>query len=161
MCTLLPVYKHPVFQQSSPKLDLINNINVLESSPSASPFPHLLHKPLRVISSNTRDFYLFKYSPQDHLLVQVILSRPIEALTMNPPLVHVIVLNYAYMYYILGNEKFLQRLLVQWGMRHDIHMCAYVHIPTCILVYLMVCCDVLSGGWAFTMLCCLVRDYTC
>jgi len=36
---------------------LILNINILESSPSASPFPHLLHKPLRVVSSNTRDFY--------------------------------------------------------------------------------------------------------
>jgi len=33
------------------KLDLILNINILESSPCASPFPHLLHKPLRVISS--------------------------------------------------------------------------------------------------------------
>jgi len=43
-CTDPPVYKHPVFQQSSPKLDLICNINVLESSPCASPFPHLLHK---------------------------------------------------------------------------------------------------------------------
>ena len=83
-CTRLPVYKHPVFQQSSPKLDLILNINVLESSPSASPFPHLLHKPLRVISSNTRDFYLFKYSPPVHLLVQVVLSRPVEALTQRP-----------------------------------------------------------------------------
>jgi len=76
----VPVYKRPVFQQSSPKLDLILNINVLESSPSASPFPPLLHKPLRVISSSTRDFYLFKYLPPVHLLVQVILSRPVEAL---------------------------------------------------------------------------------
>jgi len=78
----MPVYKRPVFRQSSPKLDLILNINVLESSPSASPFPHLLHKPLRVISSNTRDFYLFKYLPLVHLLVQVVLSRPVEALTL-------------------------------------------------------------------------------
>jgi len=77
----VPVYKRPVFRQSSPKLDLILNINILKSSPCASPFPHLLHKPLRVISSNTRDFYLFKYLPLVHLLVQVILSRPIEALT--------------------------------------------------------------------------------
>jgi len=77
----VPVYKRPVFQQSSPKLDLILNINVLESSPSASPFSHFLHKPLRVVSSNTRDFYLFKYSPPVHFLVQVVLSRPIEALT--------------------------------------------------------------------------------
>jgi len=38
-CAAVPVYKRPVFRQSSPKLDLINNINVLESSPSASPFP--------------------------------------------------------------------------------------------------------------------------
>jgi len=60
---------------------LINNINILESLPSASPFAHFLHKPLRVVSSNTRDFYLFKYSPPVHLLVQVILSRPVEALT--------------------------------------------------------------------------------
>ena len=73
--------KRPVFRQSSPKLDLILNINVLESSPSASPFPHLLHKPLRVVSSNTRDFYIFRYSPPVHLLVQVVLSRPVEALT--------------------------------------------------------------------------------
>jgi len=78
----MPVYKRPVFRQSSPKLDLILNINVLESSPSASPFPHLLHKPLRVVSSNTRDFYLFKYSPLVYLLVQVVLSRPVEALTL-------------------------------------------------------------------------------
>jgi len=77
----MPVYKRPVFRQSSPKLDLINNINVLESSPSASPFPHLLHKPLRVVSSNTRDFYLFKVLATSSLLVQVVLSRPIEALT--------------------------------------------------------------------------------
>jgi len=77
----VPVYKCPVFQQSSPKLDLILNINILESSPCASPFPHLLHKPLRVVSSNTRDFYLFKYLPPVHLLVQVVLSRPVEALT--------------------------------------------------------------------------------
>jgi len=61
---------------------LILNINILESSPCASPFPHLLHKLLRVVSSNTRDFYLFKYSPSVHLLVQVVLSRPIEALTL-------------------------------------------------------------------------------
>jgi len=79
---------------------------------------------------------------------------------MNPPLVHVIVSNYTCMYYILENEKFLQRLLVQWGMHHDIRICACVHIPTCILVYLMVCCDMLSRGWAFMMLCCLVGDYT-
>jgi len=65
-CAIVPVYKRPVFRQSSPKLDLINNINILESSPSASPFAHFLHKPLRVISSNTRDFYLFKYSPPVH-----------------------------------------------------------------------------------------------
>jgi len=78
----VPVYKRPVFRQSSPKLDLILNINVLESSPSASPFPHLLHKPLKVVSSNTRDFYLFRYSPPVHLLVQVVLSRPVEALTL-------------------------------------------------------------------------------
>jgi len=78
----VPVYKRPVFRQSSPKLDLILNINVLESSPSASPFPHLLHKPLRVVSSNTRDFYLFRYLPPVHLLVQVVLSRPVEALTL-------------------------------------------------------------------------------
>ena len=32
---------------------------------------------------------------------------------MNPHLVHVIVLNYACIYYILENERFLQRLLVQ------------------------------------------------
>jgi len=37
-CAAVPVYKRPVFRQSSPKLDLILNINVLESSPSASPF---------------------------------------------------------------------------------------------------------------------------
>jgi len=42
----------------------------------------LLHNPLRVVSSNTRDFYLFKYSPPVHLLVQVVLSRPVEALTV-------------------------------------------------------------------------------
>jgi len=80
-CTSLPVYKRPVFRQSSPKLDLILNINILESSPSASPFPHLLHKPLRVVSSNTRDFYSFKVLATSSLLVQVILSRPVEALT--------------------------------------------------------------------------------
>jgi len=82
MCTHLPVYKRPVFRQSSPKLDLILNINILESSPSASPFPHLLHKPLRVASSNTRDFYSFKALATSSLLVQVILSRPVEALTL-------------------------------------------------------------------------------
>ena len=87
-CAVVPVYKRPVFRQSSPKLDLILNINVLESSPSASPFPHLLHKPLRVVSSNTRDFYLFRYSPPVHLLVQVVLSRPVEALTRWPPIRH-------------------------------------------------------------------------
>jgi len=80
-CAAVPVYKRPVFQQSSPKLDLILNINVLESSPCASPFPHLLHKPLRVVSSNTRDFYSFKVLATSSLLVQVILSRPVEALT--------------------------------------------------------------------------------
>jgi len=68
-------------RQSSPKLDLILNINVLESSPSASPFPHLLHKPLRVVSSNTRDFYYLQVLATSSLLVQVILSRPVEALT--------------------------------------------------------------------------------
>jgi len=77
----VPVYKRPVFRQSSPKLDLILNINVLESSPSASPFPHLLHKPLRVISSNTRDFYFLQVLATSSLLVQVVLSRPVEALT--------------------------------------------------------------------------------
>jgi len=66
LCAVVPVYKRPVFRQSSPKLDLILNINVLESSPKCLPFPHLLHKPLRVVSSNTRDFYLFKYSPLVH-----------------------------------------------------------------------------------------------
>ena len=81
-CAAVPVYKRPVFRQSSPKLDLIDNLNVLESFPSASPFSHFLHKPLRVVSSNTRDFYLFKYLPPVHLLVQVVLSRPIEALTL-------------------------------------------------------------------------------
>ena len=85
LCADLPVYKHPVFRQSSPKLDLIININVLESLPCASPFAHLLHNPLRVVSSNTRDFYLFKYSPPVHLLVQVVLSRPVEALTHGEP----------------------------------------------------------------------------
>ena len=78
----MPVYKRPVFRQSSPKLDLILNINVLESSPSASPSSHLLHKPLRVVSSNTRDFYLFKVLAPRQLLVQVVLSRPVEALTL-------------------------------------------------------------------------------
>ena len=38
-CAAMPVYKCPVFRQSSPKLEMINNINVLESSPSAPPFP--------------------------------------------------------------------------------------------------------------------------
>jgi len=61
---------------------LILNINVLESSPKCLPFSHLLHKPLRVVSSNTRDFYLFRYSPPVLLLVQVVLSRPVEALTL-------------------------------------------------------------------------------
>jgi len=56
----VPVYKRPVFRQSSPKLDLVSNTNILESLPSASPFAHFLHKPLRVVSSNTRDFYSFK-----------------------------------------------------------------------------------------------------
>ena len=69
---------------SKGKLDLILNINVLESSPSASPFPYLLRKPLRVVSSNTRDFYVFRYSPPVHFLVQVVLSRPVEALTPGP-----------------------------------------------------------------------------
>jgi len=46
------------------------------------PFPCLLHKPLRVVSSNTRDFYFFKYSPPVQLLVQVVLSRPVAALTL-------------------------------------------------------------------------------
>ena len=82
LCAAVPVYKRPVFWQSSPKLDLILNINVLESSPSASPFPHLLHKPLRVVSSNTRDFYSFKVLATSSLLVQVVLSRPVEALTL-------------------------------------------------------------------------------
>jgi len=89
-CAAPPVYKRPVFQQSSPKLDLILNINVLESSPSASPFPHLLHKPLRVVSSNTRDFYSFKVLATSSLLVQVVLSRPIEALTMEQFLIVVV-----------------------------------------------------------------------
>jgi len=80
-CATVPVYKCPVFRQSSPKLDLINNINVLESSPCASPFPHLLHKSLRAISSNTRDFYSFKVLATSSFLVQVVLSRPVEALT--------------------------------------------------------------------------------
>jgi len=80
----LPVYKRPVFRQSSPKLDLILNINVLESSPCASPFPHILHKPLRVVSSSTRDFYSFKVLATSSLLVQVVLSRPVEALTHLP-----------------------------------------------------------------------------
>jgi len=61
---------------------LILNISVLESSPCASPFPHLLHKPLRVVSSNTRAFYSFKVLATSSLLVQVVLSRPIEALTL-------------------------------------------------------------------------------
>jgi len=81
-CTAMPVYKCPVFRQSSPKLDLILNINVLESSPCASPFPHLLHKPLRIVSSNTRDFYYLQVLTTSSLLVQVVLSRPVEALTL-------------------------------------------------------------------------------
>jgi len=52
------------------------------------PLFHFLHKPLRVISSNTRDFYSFKVLATSSLLVQVILSRPVEALT--PILVPVI-----------------------------------------------------------------------
>jgi len=56
----MPVYKRPVFRQSSPKLDLINNINILEASLVPPLFAHFLHKPLRVVSSNTRDFYSFK-----------------------------------------------------------------------------------------------------
>ena len=59
-CTSLPVYKRPVFQQSSPKLDLVSNTNALESSLVPPRFTHFLHKQLRVVSSNTRDFYLFK-----------------------------------------------------------------------------------------------------
>jgi len=48
-CTAVPVYKRPVFRQSSPKLDLIININVLESLPSASPFYPLQSKSSLVI----------------------------------------------------------------------------------------------------------------
>jgi len=109
----MPVYKRPVFQQSSPKLDLILNINILESSPSASPFPHLLYKPLRVVSSNTRDFYSFKVLATSSLLVQVILSRPIEALTASPC---------------------LARLSLPWSMTHWLstpHSCS----PFCLSYY--------------------------
>jgi len=60
---------------------LINNINVLESSPSASPFPtsYISHSEssLATLETSTPS----KYLPPVHLLVQVILSRPVEALT--------------------------------------------------------------------------------
>jgi len=60
-CTSLPVYKHPVFRQSSPKLDLVSNTTVINLPLCLPFFPTLLYKPLRVVSSNTRDFYSFKY----------------------------------------------------------------------------------------------------
>jgi len=83
-CASLPVYKRPVFQQSSPKLDLILNINILESSPCASPFPHLLHESLRVVSSKLETLYHLQVLTTSSFLVQVILSRPVEALTKMP-----------------------------------------------------------------------------
>ena len=65
-CAVMPVYKHPVFWQSSPKLDLIDNINVLESSPSASPFPtsYMSHSEssLATLETSTPS----KYSPPVH-----------------------------------------------------------------------------------------------
>jgi len=80
-CAAMPVYKCPVFRQSSPKLEMINNINVLESSPSAPPFPtsYISHSEssLATLETSTPS----KYLPPVHLLVQVVLSRPVEALT--------------------------------------------------------------------------------
>jgi len=66
-CTAMPVYKHPVFRQSSPKLDLIDNINILESSPSASPFPtsYISHSESSLATLETST--IFKYSPPVHL----------------------------------------------------------------------------------------------
>jgi len=62
----VPVYKCPVFRQSSPKLDLIDNINILESSPSASPFPtsYINHSEssLATLETSTPS----KYSPPVH-----------------------------------------------------------------------------------------------
>jgi len=65
-CAAVPVYKRPVFRQSSPKLDLIDNINVLESSPSASPFPtsYISHSELSLATLETST--IFKYLPPVH-----------------------------------------------------------------------------------------------
>jgi len=65
-CAVVPVYKHPVFRQSSPKLDLIDNINVLESSPSASPFPtsYISHSELSLATLETST--PSKYLPPVH-----------------------------------------------------------------------------------------------
>ena len=80
-CAAMPVYKRPVFRQPSPKLDLILNINILESFPSASPFLisyiSLSESSLATLETSTS----LKYLPPVHLLVQVVLSRPVEALT--------------------------------------------------------------------------------
>jgi len=74
----VPVYKHPVFRQSSPKLDLILNINVLESLPCASPF-YPLHSKSSLVKLETP--LVLQVLATSSLLVQVILSRPVEALT--------------------------------------------------------------------------------
>jgi len=79
----VPVYKRPVFRQSSPKLDLIDNINILESSPSASPF-YPLHSKSSLVKLETP--LLLQVLATSSLLVQVVLSRPVEALTPLPNL---------------------------------------------------------------------------
>jgi len=75
---VVPVYKRPVFRQSSPKLDLICNLNVLESFPSASPFYPLQSKSSLVKLETP---LLLQVLATSSLLVQVVLSRPVEALT--------------------------------------------------------------------------------
>jgi len=77
----VPVYKCSVFQQSSPKLDLISNTTVVKSFTDHLPFCPV-HSELSLALLET--LYLFIHLPPVQVLVQVVLSRPVVALTSSP-----------------------------------------------------------------------------
>jgi len=73
----MPVYKCPVFWSQAQSLTWLSISTFLK----APLVPSLLPSKLWVISSNTRDSLLLQVLTTSSILVQVILSRPIEALT--------------------------------------------------------------------------------
>jgi len=74
----MPVYKRSVFRQSSPKLDLVSNTTVV--NPFIAPLP-VYPVPSESSLATLEKLYLFDNSPPEDLLVQVVLSRPVAALT--------------------------------------------------------------------------------